>query len=361
MANDRVFNFSAGPAMLPLEVLQRAGSEITNYNGSGMSVMEMSHRSKTYLKIFEDVMARFRKIGNIPDNYKVLFLQGGATTQFAAVPMNLIAPAGKADYIITGQFSKKAADEAKKYGEISIAYDTADRQHTYIPKQSDLVLDPGAAYVHYCCNNTVYGTEWNYVPDVGGKTLVCDMSSNMYSRPFDVSKYGVIYAGAQKNMAPAGLTIVIVREDLAGNALPFTPVMLDYAAQIKGDSMHNTPPCYNIYILGLVLEWIESLGGLEAIAQRNAKKAAVIYDAIDSSRLFRALAEPEARSRMNVTFRTESDEMDKAFIAFAGEAGLQNVKGYRTVGGMRASIYNAMPMEGAEKLADAIRAFDKNN
>ena len=361
MANDRIFNFAAGPAMLPLEVLQRAGSEITNYKGSGMSVMEMSHRSKTYQAIFDDVMARFRKLGNIPDNYKILFLQGGATTQFAAVPLNLMPPVGKADYIITGQFSKKSADEAKKYGTVQIAASTADKDHTYIPAQDALTLDPEAAYVHYCCNNTVYGTEWNYVPETNGVTLVCDMSSNMYSRPFDVTKYGLIYAGAQKNLAPAGLTVVIIREDLAGKAMPFTPVMLDYAAQIKGNSMHNTPPCYNIYILGLVLEWIESLGGLEAIAERNAKKAAIVYDAIDSSRLFHALAEPAARSRMNVTFRSESEDMDKEFIAAAGELGLQNVKGYRTVGGMRASIYNAMPMEGAEKLADAIRAFDKSH
>jgi phosphoserine aminotransferase len=361
MDDNRVFNFAAGPAVLPLEVLKQAGAEITNYRGTGMSVMEMSHRSKMFLQIFEDTQTRFRKLASIPDHYRILFLQGGATTQFSMVPLNLMSDTGRADYIVTGQFSQKAAEEAKKFGTVSIAGSSADRNHTYIPSQEQLKLDPDAAYVHYCANNTVYGTEWNYIPETGKVPLVCDMSSNIFSRTIDVSKYGLIYAGAQKNLAPAGLTVVIIREDLAGAALPGTPTMLDYAVQIKGDSMHNTPPCYNIYILGLVLQWLEELGGLAAIERRNSEKASALYEAIDESRLFPRAGGTQRPLRMNVTFKSVSEEMDEKFIKAATAAGFLNLKGYRTLGGMRASIYNAMPVEGVLKLADFIRSFDRNN
>ncbi len=360
MSEKRIYNFAAGPSTLPLEVLEQAKEELINYGGSGMSVMEMSHRSKLFLSIFEQTKSDLRRILNVPETHEILFLQGGATLQFAMTAMNLITATGKADYVLTGSFATKAYDEAKKYGDVAVAASSKDRNHSYIPAQSELNVRDDISYLYYTANNTIFGTEWKYVPQVNAP-LVCDMSSDILTQPIDFEKYSVVFAGAQKNMSPAGLTVVFINKDYAGHALPYTPVMLDYAAMIKGDSMHNTPPCYNIYILGLVLEWIESLGGLEAIAQRNAKKAAVIYDAIDSSRLFRALAEPEARSRMNVTFRSESDEMDKAFIAFAGENGLQNVKGYRTVGGMRASIYNAMPYEGVEKLVAFMKDFAANN
>jgi phosphoserine aminotransferase len=345
MANKRVYNFSAGPAMLPLEVLTRAGDEITNYKDSGMSVMEMSHRSKIYLSIFDDVMARFRKLGNIPENYKVLFLQGGATTQFAAVPLNLISSTGKADYAVTGQFSKKAADEAKKYGEVQIAYSTADKNHTYIPAQADLKLDPALLIFTTAATtpSTVRsGTTSRYREGDPGVRHV-------FQHVLPPLRRDKVRRDLCRRPEEPGARRPDDRDRPRGpgrSRPPLYAVMLDYAALIKGDSMHNTPPCYNIYILGLVLEWIESLGGLEGIAKRNAEKAAVVYDAIDSSRLFHALAEPAARSRMNVTFRTESDEMDAKFIAEATAAGLLNVKGYRTVGGMRASIYNAMPVEG---------------
>ncbi len=298
---------------------------------------------------------------NIPEEYEILFLQGGATTQFAAVPLNLMPRTGKADYAITGNFSNLAYKEATKFGTCNIAFSTADKNHTYIPSQADLKLDPEASYFHYCANNTIYGTEWKYVPEAGGVPLVCDMSSNMLSKPINVSKYGVIYAGAQKNMAPAGLTVVIVRKDLAGYEMPMTPVMLNYAAQIKGDSMHNTPPAYNIYILGLVLDWLISLGGVEGMQQIKSKKAKLLYDVIDSSKLFIGAAQPEARSDMNVTFRTSSEELDAKFIKEATAAGFDSLKGHRSVGGMRASIYNAMPMEGVEKLADFMRKFEANN
>ena len=265
MGKERVYNFSAGPSMLPLEVLERAGSEITNYEGSGMSVMEMSHRSKVFQKIFDDTQAKFRRLFHVPDGYHILFLQGGASTQFAAAPMNLIGATGKADYAVTGNFSSIAYKEAKKYGAIHLAASSEDRNHTYIPAQDQLELDPEASYFYYCANNTIYGTEWQYVPDTGRVPIVCDMSSDILSRPVDVSKYGVIFAGAQKNMAPAGLTVVIVKKELAGRELPYTPLMLSYKTMIDKDSMYNTPPCWCIYMLGLVLDWLEEKGGVEGM------------------------------------------------------------------------------------------------
>ncbi len=361
MANERVYNFSAGPSMLPLEILERAGSEITNYQGSGMSVMEMSHRSKVFLKIFEDTRAKLKKLLNVPDEYEILFLQGGASTQFSMVPLNLIGKTGKADYAITGNFANTACKEAKKYGQISVAASSADRNHTYIPTQDQLKLDSEASYFYYCANNTIYGTEWQYVPETNGVPIVCDMSSNILSRPIDVSKYGIIFAGAQKNMAPAGLTVVIIRKDLAGNELPITPLMMNYQTMIEKESMFNTPPCWCIYMLGLNLDHLESLGGVEGMEKIKGSKAAMLYDCIDNSRLFTCAAEKGSRSDMNVAFRSASEELDAKFVAEATAAGFTNLKGHRLVGGMRASIYNAMPVEGVEKLADFINAFDKNN
>ena len=347
--------------MLPLEVLERAGSEITNYQGSGMSVMEMSHRSKVFQKIFDDAQAKFRKLLKVPDEYHILFLQGGASTQFSAAPLNLIGRTGKADYAVTGNFSNLAYKEAKKYGEIHVAASSEDRNHTYIPSQEQLQLDPEASYFYYCANNTIYGTEWQYVPDTKGVPIVCDMSSDILSRPVDVSKYGVIFAGAQKNMAPAGLTVVIVKRELAGRELPYTPLMLSYKTMIDKDSMYNTPPCWCIYMLGLVLDWLESKGGVEGMEAIKHSKAQMLYDAIDSSRLFACAVEKASRSDMNVVFRTGSEELDAKFVSEATAAGFTNLKGHRSVGGMRASIYNAMPMEGVEKLCDFIKAFDKAN
>ena len=358
---DRVYNFSAGPSMLPLEALERAGAEITNYQGSGMSVMEMSHRSKVFQKIFDDTQAKFRKALNVPAGYKVLFLQGGASTQFSAVPLNLIGRTGRADYAVTGNFSKLAYKEALKYGEISVAATSEDQNHTYIPAQSQLKLDPQASYFYYCANNTIYGTEWQYVPETGEVPLVCDMSSDILSRPVDVSKYGLIFAGAQKNMAPAGLTVVIVKEELAGKELPYTPLMLGYKTMIDKDSMYNTPPCWCIYMLGLTLDWVESQGGVEGMERIKHGKAKLLYDVLDDSRLFTCAAKPGSRSDMNVTFRSVSEELDAKFVAQATAAGFTNLKGHRNVGGMRASIYNAMPVEGVEKLAEFIRKFDREN
>ena len=367
MGNERVYNFSAGPSMLPLEVLERAGSEITNYQGSGMSVMEMSHRSKVFQKIFDDTQAKFRKLMNVPEGYKVLFLQGGASTQFSMAPLNLIGKTGKADYAVTGNFSNIAYKEAKKYGEINLAASSADQthtdipNHTYIPTQDQLKLDPEASYFYYCANNTIYGTEWQYVPETNGVPMVCDMSSDILSRPVDVSKYGIIFAGAQKNMAPAGLTVVIIKEELAGNELPYTPLMMNYKTMIDKDSMYNTPPCWCIYMLGLVLDWLESKGGIPGMEAIKHAKAQMLYDVVDNSRLFTCAVEPGSRSDMNVVFRTGNDELDAKFIKESVEAGFTNLKGHRSVGGMRASIYNAMPTEGVEKLCDFIKAFDKNN
>lgn len=347
--------------MLPLEALERAGTEITNYQGSGMSVMEMSHRSKVFDKIFNDVKAKLRRALDVPEEYEILFLQGGASLQFAMVPMNLMGENGEADYAVTGNFSNVAYKEAKKYGTINLAVSSADKNHTYIPAQADLKLSPSARYFHYCANNTIYGTEWQYIPETGSVPLVCDMSSNILSKPVDVSKYGIIYAGAQKNMAPAGLTVVIIRKDLAGNALPYTPMMMDYQLMIEKDSMYNTPPCWPIYMLGLTLDWLEAQGGVAGMEKIKGDKAKLLYDTLDASRLFSCPAEPGSRSDMNVVFRTESEELDAKFISQATAAGFLNLKGHRNVGGMRASIYNAMPTEGVEKLCEFIKEFDKQN
>ena len=357
----RVYNFSAGPSMLPEVVLNRAAAEMLDYNGSGQSVMEMSHRSKVYDAIIVEAQALLRKVMNIPDNYKVLFLQGGASTQFAAVPLNLMNKNKKADYIVTGQFSKKAYKEAQKYGDARLVASSEDRNNTYIPQLTKADFRPDADYVHICFNNTIYGTKFNYIPDTGDIPLVADMSSCILSEPVDVSKFGVIYAGAQKNMAPAGLTVVIIREDLIGNARPETPSMLDYQLMAEGDSMYNTPPCYCIYVAKMVYEWILDLGGLEEMKKINQNKAALLYDYLDSQDYYKPAAEKEYRSMMNVTFVTGDEELDKAFAKEAEKAGFANLKGHRSVGGMRASIYNAMPTEGVAKLVEFMKDFAANH
>ena len=361
MSDQRVYNFSAGPSMLPLSALERAGSEITNYHGSGMSVMEMSHRSKVFMKIFEETQDKLRRLMNVPEGYQILFLQTGASGQFSMIPLNLISKTGKADYAVTGNFSNLAYKEAQKYGQINLAVSSADRDHCYIPRQEQIKLDPEASYFYYCANNTIYGTEWDYVPETGNVPLVCDMSSDILSMPVDVSKYGILYAGAQKNMAPSGLTVVIIRKDLAGHELPYTPLMMNYQTMIDKDSMYNTPPCWCIYMLGLTLDWINEQGGLEGMEKLKWQRANMLYDTLDNSRLFHCHAEKGSRSGMNVTFRTGNEELDAKFVQEAAAAGFVNLKGHRKVGGMRASIYNAMPVEGVEKLCDFIKAFDKNN
>lgn len=355
----RVFNFAAGPSQLPLEVLEEAGAEITNYHGSGMSVMEMSHRSPLFQQIFQETKDRLRKLMQVPENYEILFLQGGGSTQFSMVPLNLMSRTGKASYAITGHFSQVAANEAKKYGKVSIACSTAANDYDHIPGQHELIIDQESSYFHYCANNTIYGTEWSYTPDTGNIPIVCDMSSDFASRRIDIAKYGLIYAGAQKNMGPAGVTIVIIRKDLAGNALPLTPLMLNYQTMIDKDSMYNTPPCWSIYMVGLVLKWIEERGGIEAMEQRKKQKSSLLYRVLDDSRLFHCHAKPGSRSDMNVTFRTGDADLDARFVEEAAQQGLVNLKGHRLVGGMRASIYNAMELEGVERLADFIEQFDR--
>lgn len=358
----RVYNFSPGPAMMPEPVLRRAAEEMLDYQGSGMSVMEMSHRSKVFMDIAANTEARLRSVMSIPDNYKVLFLQGGATLQFSMVPMNLLGRFRRADYAITGSFSSKACKEAKKYGDIRVAATSEDKGFSYIPQQGQLDLDAGAAYLHYCMNNTVYGSLWNYVPQTKDDVpLVCDMSSCILSEPVDVSKFGIIYAGAQKNMGPSGLTVVIIRDDLPGACLPYTPTWMDYAVQVKNGSMYNTPACYGIYLLGLTLEWLENLSGLEAMQKINREKAAMIYDVLDASGFYSTFIEKPYRSLMNITFKSPSEELDAKFIKEAGAQGLVNVKGYRDLGGMRTSIYNAMPVEGVRTLANFMKEFEKAN
>ena len=357
---ERVYNFSAGPSMLPLQVLERAAAEMVNYHDTGLSVMEMSHRSPAYDAIIKKAEADFRKVMNIPDNYKVLFLQGGASTQFAAVPLNLMKT-GKADYILSGQFSTKAYKEALKYGDAKAAASSKDANFSFVPETTRESFRPDADYVHICFNNTIYGTKFPYIPDTGDIPLVADMSSCIMSEPIDVTKFGVIYAGAQKNMAPAGLTVVIVREDLLGNARQDTPSMLDWKLMADNDSMYNTPPCYPIYIAGLVYEWVLGLGGLEKLKEMNQKKAALLYDYLDSQDYYIAPVKKESRSMMNVTFVTGVEELDKKFPKEAEKAGLFNLKGHRSVGGMRASIYNAMPYEGVEKLVAFMKQFAAEN
>lgn len=347
--------------MLPLEVLQRAGAEITNYGGSGMSVMEMSHRSKAFLKIFDETQEKFRRLLGVPEGYKVLFLQGGGTMQFGMIPLNLIGKTGKADYAVTGHFANLAMKEAKKYGQVNLAASTEDRKHRDIPSQDQLKLSSDASYFYYCSNNTIEGTQWQYVPETGSVPLACDMSSDILSRPIDVSKYGVIFAGAQKNLAPAGLTIVVIREDLAGQELPITPAIMNYKSMIDKDSMYNTPPCWCIYMLGLMCDWLEAQGGAAGMEKINVAKAKMLYDVLDASKMFTVSAQPGSRSNMNVTFRSVSEELDAKFVAESVKAGFTNLKGHRSVGGMRASIYNAMPTEGVEKLCAFIEKFEKEN
>ena len=357
----RVYNFSAGPSMLPLQVLEECAKDMLDYKGSGMSVMEMSHRSPVYEEIIKDAEAKLRQLMNIPDNYKVLFLQGGASTQFAAVPLNLMNKNKKADYIVSGQFSGKAQKEATKYGDVKIAASSKDANFSFVPKTDRSSFREDADYVHICFNNTIYGTKFPYIPDTGDIPLVADMSSCIISEPVDVTKFGMIYAGAQKNMAPAGLTLVIIREDLMGNAREDIPVMLDYKTMADNDSMYNTPPCYCIYVAKLVYEWILGLGGLEEMKKLNEKKANLLYDYLDSQDYYVAPVEKESRSMMNVTFVTGDADLDKKFAKEAEAQGLKNLKGHRSVGGMRASIYNAMPYEGVEKLVEFMKEFAKNN
>ena len=359
---NRVYNFSAGPSMLPLDVLQKAAAELVCYGESGMSVMEMSHRSPDYEAIINDAEKMLRELMNIPDNYKVLFLQGGASTQFAAVPLNLIKRTGKADYAVSGQFSGKAFKEAQKLGfDVKSIASSKDTNFDRIPVITKDMISPDASYVHICFNNTIYGTKYSYIPDTGDIPLVADMSSCIISEPIDVTKFGVIYAGAQKNMAPAGVTLVIVREDLLGYAKEDMPSMLDWKLMADNDSMYNTPPCYSIYVAKLVYDWILGLGGLDKMQEMNIKKAMYLYDYLDSQDYYIAPVQKDSRSLMNVTFVTGVEELDKKFPSEAAKAGLVNLKGHRSVGGMRASIYNAMPYEGVVKLVDFMKEFAKNN
>ncbi|MEG1742650.1 MAG: 3-phosphoserine/phosphohydroxythreonine transaminase [Clostridia bacterium] len=356
---NRIYNFSAGPSMLPLPVLEKAASEMTDFNNSGMSVMEMSHRSSVYDAIIKEAESNLRKLMEIPDNYKVLFLQGGATNQFSAVALNLMTKNKKADYIVSGQFSKKAAEEAARFGEVKILASSKDKTFSYVPYVTEFSAD--ADYVHICLNNTIFGTAYNYIPETGDIPLVADVSSCILSKPIDVKKFGVLYAGAQKNMAPAGLTLVIVREDLLGHADPLTPVMLNWQIAADNDSMYNTPPCYSIYIAGLVYKWLIELGGLSQMQKINEHKAGLLYDYLDSSKLFKATAQKEFRSIMNVCFVTGNEDIDKKFCSEAAKAGFVSIKGHRSVGGMRASIYNAMPTEGVEKLVAFMKKFETEN
>ena len=357
----RVYNFSAGPAVLPEEVLQEAADEMLDYRGTGMSVMEMSHRSKAYDTIIKEAEADLRELMNIPDNYKVLFLQGGASQQFAMIPMNLMKNR-VADYIVTGQWAKKAYQEASLYGKANKIASSEDKTFSYIPDCSDLPISEDADYVYICENSTIYGTKFKTLPNTKGKPLVADVSSCFLSEPVDVTKYGVIYGGVQKNIGPAGVVIVIIREDLiTEDVLPGTPTMLRYKIHADADSLYNTPPAYGIYICGKVFKWLKKMGGLEAMKERNEKKAKILYDYLDESKLFKGTVRKEDRSLMNVPFITGNEELDAKFVKEAKEAGFENLKGHRTVGGMRASIYNAMPIEGVEKLVEFMKKFEAEN
>ena len=357
----RVYNFSAGPAVLPEEVLQEAADEMLDYRGTGMSVREMSHRSTAYDTIIKEAEADLRELMNIPDNYKVLFLQGGASQQFAMIPMNLMKNR-VADYIVTGQWAKKAYQEASLYGKANKIASSEDKTFSYIPDCSDLPISEDADYVYICENNTIYGTKFKTLPNTKGKPLVADVSSCFLSEPVDVTKYGVIYGGVQKNIGPAGVVIVIIREDLiTEDVLPGTPTMLRYKIHADADSLYNTPPAYGIYICGKVFKWLKKMGGLEAMKERNEKKAKILYDYLDESKLFKGTVRKEDRSLMNVPFITGNEELDAKFVKEAKEAGFENLKGHRTVGGMRASIYNAMPIEGVEKLVEFMKKFEAEN
>lgn len=354
----RAYNFSAGPAVLPDEVLARAGDEILDWHGSGMSVMEMSHRGKEFISIAEEAERDLRELLAIPADYKVLFLQGGATLQFAQVPMNLLAGKGKADYVVTGEWSKKAVKEAAALCDVHIAASSEDRAFGYAPREAQWTLRRDAAYVHYCSNETIGGVEFHWVPDAGGLPLVADASSHFLSRAVDVSKFGLIYAGAQKNVGPAGLTIVVVREDLLGRAAKGTPSVMDYQRQAEAASMLNTPPTYAIYVAGLVFKWLKQLGGVAEIERRNIAKAKLLYDFIDASGFYRNPVAPQDRSRMNVPFTLADAKLDASFLDGAEKRGLLQLKGHRSVGGMRASIYNAMPIEGVRRLLEYMQAFE---
>ena len=357
----RVYNFSAGPAVLPEEVLRTAAAEMLDYHGCGMSVMEMSHRSKDFQAIIDTAEADFRELLGVPENYKVLFLQGGGNTQFAMVPMNLMRH-GVADYIVTGQWAKKAAKEAEMYGKVNVVASSADKTFSYIPDLQNLAIDDDADYVYICQNNTIYGTTIRELPNTKGKDLVSDVSSMFLSEPMDVSKYGVLCGGVQKNVGPAGVTIVVIRDDLIReDVLPGTPTMLRYKTHADAKSLYNTPPCYNIYICGLVFKWLKEMGGLSVMKERNEQKAKILYDYLDQSTMFRGTVAPKDRSLMNIPFITGDADLDAKFIAEASAAGFKNLKGHRTVGGMRASLYNAMPQEGVVKLVEFMDAFEKNN
>lgn len=358
----RVYNFNPGPAVLPEPVLKEVQENMMALPGVGMSILEISHRSSTFENILNETIENLRKLGNIPQNYKILFLGGGATLQFSMVPLNLMPPKNKADYIVTGSWSKKAVKEAKRVGTVNIAASTEEENFKRIPKQEELKLDPDAAYVHYTSNNTIFGTEWHYIPEVGDVPLVCDMSSDIFSYPFDVSKFGLIYAGAQKNLGPAGVTLVIIREDLLERSQDTLHTMLNYKIHAENNSLYNTPPVFAIYVVGLVAKWLLNLGGLEAIAKINDEKAKLIYDAIDSSNgFYRGHAEKDSRSKMNITFRLPSEELEKKFVKEANEQGLVGLKGHRSVGGLRASVYNAFPLEGAKALVEFMKEFQNKN
>ena len=354
---NRVYNFAPGPSMLATEVLEKVQKDLLCYGSTGMSVMEMSHRSKMYLEIFEKTVADFRDVMGVPEGYKVMFLQGGATAMFSAVPLNLMQ-GGKADYVDSGNFAHNALVEAQKYGEVNVAGSSREDNYTYIP---DYTLSPDARYVHITTNNTIYGTRYDHVPDTGDIPLVADMSSNILSEVYDVSKFGVIYAGAQKNVAPAGVVILVVREDLLGHELPITPKVMSFKKMADADSMLNTPNCFGIYVAGLTFEWLKKQGGVAAIEKVNIEKANLLYDFLDNSKLFRGTAQAKYRSRMNVTFVTGDADKDAAFVKEAAAKGLVNLKGHRIVGGMRASIYNAMPVEGVKALVEFMKEFETHS
>jgi phosphoserine aminotransferase len=357
----RIFNFSAGPAVLPVEVLEEAQRDLLSLPGVGMSILEISHRSKAFDEVIEGCEADLRALAGIPANYHVLFLQGGASLQFSMVPMNLLPPGGSADYIVTGSWSQKAVKEAKRVGGVRIAASTESENFTRVPTQSELSLDPNAAYVHFTTNNTIFGTEWHEIPETGGVPLVADTSSNMYSRPIDISKYGLLYAGAQKNLGPSGVTLVIVRDDLVARTPASLATMLQYGVHVENKSMYNTPPVFGVYIMRLVLKWLLKQGGLAAIERHNVAKAGKLYAEIDRTGYYRGHAHKDSRSRMNVTFRLPNEELEKKFAKEATAAGLDGLKGHRSVGGLRASIYNAFPEAGVDALVSFMQEFERRN
>jgi phosphoserine aminotransferase len=357
----RIHNFSAGPAILPIDVLEEAQRDLMSLPGVGMSVLEISHRSKPFDEIIEGCEADLRALAGVPANHHVLFLQGGASLQFSMVPMNILPPGGSADYIVTGSWAQKAVKEAKRVGTVKIAASTEPENFARVPAQAELTLDPNAAYVHYTTNNTIFGTEWHYLPDVGRVPLVADTSSNMFSRPIDVSKYGLIYAGAQKNLGPSGVTVVIIRDDLVARTPPSLATMLQYSVHVENKSMYNTPPVFGVYIMRLVLKWLIKQGGLAEIERRNIRKAEKLYAEIDRTGFYRGHASKESRSRMNVTFRLPIEELEKKFVKESTAAGLDGLKGHRSVGGLRASIYNAFPEAGVDALVDFMREFERKN